>query len=68
VSEVRINDNENFEAALKRFSRKIQMDGVLGEARRRMHYESPSLRRKKKAAARLRKTRKNALRSRDRDR
>ena len=66
MAEVRIGDNENFEVALKRFSRKIQMDGVLGEARRRMHYESPSARRKKKAAARLRKSRKNNQRSRER--
>jgi small subunit ribosomal protein S21 len=55
MSEVRINDGENFEVALKRFNRKIQQDGILGEARRRSHYESPTLRRKKKAAARLRK-------------
>ncbi|MBA3823308.1 MAG: 30S ribosomal protein S21 [Ktedonobacterales bacterium] len=66
MSEVRIGDNDNFEAALKRFNRKIQMDGVLSEARRRMHYESPGVRRKKKAAARLRKARKTNLRNKDR--
>ena len=31
-----------FEAALKRFNRKIQQDGVLAESRRRWHYEKPA--------------------------
>jgi len=58
VSEVKIGDNESFEAALKRFNRKIQQDGILAEARRREHYEKPSVKRKKKEAARKRKARK----------
>ncbi len=58
MSEIKISDNDSFEAALKRFNRKVQQDGILGEARRRMHYESPSVSRKKKAAARLRKSHK----------
>ena len=58
MSEVKIGDNESFEAALKRFNRKIQQDGILAEARRREHYEKPSVRRKKKEAARKRKARK----------
>jgi small subunit ribosomal protein S21 len=51
VSEVKVGENESFEAALKRFNRKIQQDGILAEARRREHYEKPSVKRKKKAAA-----------------
>lgn len=65
MSEIKIGDNENFEAALKRFNRKIQQDGILSEARRREHYESPSVRRKKKIAAHLRKLRK--VKNRDKD-
>ena len=61
MSEVKINDNESFETALKRFNRKIQQDGILAEARRREHYEKPSVKRKRKEAARRRKSaRKNA--------
>jgi len=41
---------------LKRFNKKIQADGVLSEARRREHFESPSIKRKKKAAAKRRKS------------
>ena len=56
VSEIKISDNESFETALKRFNRKIQQDGILAEARRREHYEKPSVKRKRKEAARRRKT------------
>jgi small subunit ribosomal protein S21 len=56
VSEVKINEGESFETALKRFNRKIQQEGILAEARRREHYEKPSMKRKRKEAARRRKT------------
>ncbi len=56
MSEVKIGENESFETALKRFNRKIQQDGILAEARRREHYEKPSMKRKRKEAARRRKT------------
>jgi small subunit ribosomal protein S21 len=55
VSEIKIGENESFETALKRFNRKIQQDGILAEARRREHYEKPSVKRKKKEAAKRRK-------------
>ncbi|HEX6552375.1 MAG TPA: 30S ribosomal protein S21 [Ktedonobacteraceae bacterium] len=55
MSEVRVGDHESFETALKRFNRKIQQDGILAEARRREHYEKPSVKRKRKEAARRRK-------------
>ena len=58
MSEIKIGEHESFEVALKRFNRKIQQDGILAEARRRRHYESPSLKRKRKAAARKRRARK----------
>jgi small subunit ribosomal protein S21 len=39
---------------LKRFNRKVQQDGILAELRRREHYEKPSVRRKRKKAAKKR--------------
>ncbi len=42
---------------VKKFNRKVQQDGILSEARRRAHYESPQARRKRKAAAQRRKQR-----------
>jgi len=60
VTEVKIGSNEMFETALKRFNRKIQQDGILAEARRREHYEKPSIKRKRKEAARQRKAARRA--------
>jgi len=40
----------------------VQQTGILAEARRREHFESPSVRRKKKAAAKRRKSLKNSQR------
>lgn len=55
VSEIKIGENDSFETALKRFNRKIQQDGILAEARRRGFYEKPSVKRKRKEAAKRRK-------------
>lgn len=60
MTEVVVGDNESFEAALKRFNKKVQQEGILAEARRREHYEKPSVKRKKKEAARRRKMLKKA--------
>ena len=56
MAEVVIGDNESFESALRRFNKKVQQAGILAEARRREHYEKPSVRRKRKEAARRRKS------------
>jgi small subunit ribosomal protein S21 len=58
VAEVIVGQNETFEAALRRFTKRVQQDGILAEARRREHFEKPSVRRKKKEAAKRRKIRK----------
>ncbi len=51
MSEVKVGKNESLDSALRRFKRQIQKAGVLAEARRREHYEKPSVRRKKKSEA-----------------
>ncbi|MDH7479409.1 MAG: 30S ribosomal protein S21 [Syntrophomonadaceae bacterium] len=51
MSEVKIGKNESLDSALRRFKRSCQKAGVLSEARKREHYEKPSVRRKKKAEA-----------------
>lgn len=56
MSQVIAVENENFEQLLRRFNKKVQMDGILAEARRRKHYEKPSVKRKKKEAAKKRKS------------
>ncbi|GER82283.1 MAG: 30S ribosomal protein S21 [Thermogemmatispora sp.] len=59
MSEVRLNPDESFEVALKRFNRKVLNAGILAEVRRRKHYESRSDRRKRKAAVARRRRRRH---------
>lgn len=47
---------------LRRFNKRVQTDGILAEARRREHFEKPSVTRKKKEAAKRRKSRQRAKR------
>ena len=51
MADVRIGENESFEAALKRFKRLCEKAGILSEVRRREYYEKPSVKRKKKLLA-----------------
>ena len=56
MSEVKIRENESLDSALRRFKRSCAKSGVLSELRKREHYESPSVKRRKKSeAARKRK-------------
>jgi len=56
MAEVVIKDNETLDSALRRFKRSCAKAGILGEVRKREHYDKPSVKRKKKAeAARKRK-------------
>ena len=62
MPEVYISSNESFDQSLKRFNKLDQQSGILAEARRREHYEPPSVYRKKKTAAKRRMSLKNAQR------
>ncbi len=57
MTNVRLSEGETFESMLRRFSKKVQQDGILSEVRRREFYEKPSVKRKKKEAAKKRKSR-----------
>ncbi|HEY68413.1 MAG: 30S ribosomal protein S21 [Chloroflexi bacterium] len=57
MTRVIIEEGESFDSLLKRFNRKVQADRVLSEVRRRRFYEKPSVIRKRKKAAKLRKSR-----------
>jgi small subunit ribosomal protein S21 len=58
VIEVRIEESDRLENALKVFKRKVQKAGLLKELRQRRHYLKPSAARQlKSAAARRRKKR-----------
>lgn len=56
MSEVRVKENESLDSALRRFKRNCAKAGIMGEVRKREHYDKPSVKRKKKSeAARKRK-------------
>ena len=55
MADVKAGDNESFESLLKRFNKRVQQSGILSEIRRREHFEKPSIKRKRKAAAKRRK-------------
>ncbi|HUT97001.1 MAG TPA: 30S ribosomal protein S21 [Dehalococcoidales bacterium] len=54
MANVVATDSENFESLLRRFNKKVQQEGILSEVRRREHYEKPSVKRKRKGAAKRR--------------
>jgi small subunit ribosomal protein S21 len=64
VANVRASGDESFESLLRRFNKKVQQEGILSEMRRREFYEKPSLKRKRKEAAKRRKTARSARGSR----
>ena len=51
ANEVKIGKNESIDSALKRFKRSCAKAGVIAEVRKREHYESPSVKRRKKSEA-----------------
>lgn len=56
MADVKAGENEGFESLLKRFNKRVQQDGILSETRRREHYEKPSIKRKRKGAAKRQKS------------
>ena len=56
MANVVVGSNESFESLLRRFTRKVQQDGILSEVRHREYFEKPSVKRKRKAAAKRRKS------------
>ncbi len=55
-------NNESFESLLKRFNKRVQQAGILAEVRHREYFEKPSVKRKRKEAARRRKATKASTR------
>ena len=51
LSTVRVGETESVENAIKRFKRKCQKDGIIGDLRKKEFYEKPSVKRKKKDEA-----------------
>ena len=55
---VKVGENESLDSALKRFKRKCQRDGIIGDIRKKEAYLEPSVKRKKKSEAARKRARK----------
>ena len=60
MARVVAGENESFESLLRRFNKRVQQEAILSEIRRREYYEKPSIKRKRKEAAKRRKTARSA--------
>jgi len=61
VTEVKVREDESIDAALRRFKRECERAGLMTEIKKREYYESPSVRRKRKATEAKRKQRRRQL-------
>ncbi len=66
VTYVVADDNESFDSLLRRFKKRVQSDRILSEIRKRRYFEQPSVVRKRKRAAKLRKSRRTSLKDKNR--
>lgn len=57
MSTVKVGENESVDSAIKRFKRKCQKDGIIGDLRKKEAYEKPSVRKKKKSEEARKKNR-----------
>lgn len=58
MSTVKVGDNESVESAIKRFKRKCQKDGIIGDIRKHEAFEKKSVKRKKKTKAAIKRSKK----------
>lgn len=48
---VKVRDIDSLDSALKQFKKQCERDGVLSDAKKREHYDKPSVKKKKKILA-----------------
>jgi small subunit ribosomal protein S21 len=61
---VKVREGESIEEALRRFKRECERNGIMQEIKRREFFESPSMKKKRKAAEAKRKMRRRMSRQR----
>ena len=55
MTQILVGQNEAIESALRRFKRQVSKAGILTDARRHRHFETPLEKRKRKEIARRKK-------------
>ncbi len=58
MSTIKVGETEPIESAIKRFKRKCQKDGIIGDLRKHDEYEKPSVKRKKKQKNAIKRSKK----------
>ena len=58
MSQIHVGDNESLEQALRRFTKRVQSDGILMDYRKHEYYEKPSEKRARERAEAVRRARK----------
>ncbi|MDK2972813.1 MAG: small subunit ribosomal protein [Candidatus Sumerlaeota bacterium] len=61
MATIRVEEGEPIDRALKRFKKECQKAGILSEVRRRKFHEKPSVKKKRKQEAAMRKLRRRML-------
>ena len=59
---VKVKENGSFENAVRKFKKQCDNEGIISEVRSRLHYDKPSVKKKKKSIA-ARKKNNKSLRS-----
>lgn len=65
MAEVRINDGESLDAALRRFKRKVQQEDIIKEVKRHSYYLKPGEKKRMKQALARKRNRKKMRRDSD---
>jgi len=61
---VTVKENGSFENAIRKFKKQCEREGILSEGRKRVHYDKPSVKKKKKTIAAIAARKKAVRRSR----
>jgi small subunit ribosomal protein S21 len=65
LAEVRLQDGESIESALRRFKRKVQTEDIIKEVKRHSYYLKPGAKRRVKQALARKRARKKIRNERD---
>ena len=65
VAEVRLQEGESIDNALRRFKRKVQVENIIGEVKRHSYYLKPGAKRRVKQALARKRARKKLRRQPD---
>jgi small subunit ribosomal protein S21 len=65
LAEVRLQDGESIESALRRFKRKVQTEDIIKEVKRHSYYLKPGAKRRVKQALAQKRARKKIRNDRD---